>query len=127
MAGLVDELRGWAQESRQRLTALQLAPQLEHIGRVLQIGDGVAMVAGLLQARLDELLIFEGGVRGLAVDLSDDAIGCVLLGDTARISAGSIVRGTGEVVRVPVGEGLLSRVVDALGIPLDGKGAIDNT
>jgi F-type H+-transporting ATPase subunit alpha len=126
MAGLVEDLKGWAQESRQRLTALQLAPQLEHIGRVLQVGDGVTMVAGLPQARLDELLIFEGGVRGLAVDLGEDTIGCILLGDTARIPAGSIVRGTGEVARVPVGDGLLGRVVDALGKPLDGKGAIED-
>lgn len=73
------------------------------------------------------MLIFEDGVRGLAVDLGDAAIGCVLLGDTARIPAGSIVRGTEEVARVPVGEALLGRVVDALGKPLDGKGAIEDT
>jgi F-type H+/Na+-transporting ATPase subunit alpha len=127
MPGLVEELKSWAQESRQKLGALPLVPHLEHIGRVLQIGDGVAMVAGLPQARLDELLVFQGGVRGLAVDLGDDAIGCILLGDTAGIPAGSIVRGTGEVARVPVGEGLLGRVVDALGMPLDGKGVVEGT
>ncbi len=125
MASLAEELKGWAQASRQKLAGLPLAPRLEHIGRVLQVGDGVAMVAGLPQARLDELLVFEGGVRGLAVDLGDDAIGCILLGDTAGISAGSVVRGTGEVARVHVGEALLGRVVDALGTPLDGKGAIE--
>src|SRR5579864_7844777 len=127
MPGLVEELKSWGRESRQKLSTLPLAPRLEHIGRVLQVGDGVAMVAGLPQARLDELLTFESGVRGLAVDLGDDAIGCILLGDTARIPAGSIVRGTGEVARVPVGESLLGRVVNALGEPLDGKGAIENT
>jgi proton translocating ATP synthase F1 alpha subunit len=127
MATLVEELKGWAQESLQRLTDLPLAPQLDHIGRVLQVGDGVAMVAGLPGVRLDELLVFEDGVRGLAVDLGEDAIGCILLGDTRRILAGSIVRGTGEVARVPVGEALLGRVVDALGSPLDGKGAIEFT
>jgi F-type H+-transporting ATPase subunit alpha len=127
MPGLVEELRSWAQESRRKLAALPLVPHLEHIGRVLQVGDGVAMVTGLPQARLDELLIFEDGVRGLAVDLDDDAIGCILLGDTAGIPAGSIVRGTGEVARVPVGDGLLGRVVDALGEPLDGKGMIEGT
>ena len=125
MAALVEELKSWAQESRQRLAALPLVPHLEHIGRVLQIGDGVAMVGGLPQARLDELLIFEGGVRGLAVDLGDDAIGCILLGDTAGIAAGSVVRGTGEVARVQVGQMLLGRIVDALGTPLDGKGTIE--
>lgn len=123
MTRLVDELRGWAQQRRQVLTALPMAPRLEHIGRVVQVGDGVAMVAGLPQARLDELLIFQGGVRGLAVDLGDEVIGCVLLGGSEGIAAGSMVFSTGEVARVPVGEGLLGRVVDALGAPLDGKGA----
>jgi F-type H+/Na+-transporting ATPase subunit alpha len=127
MTSLVEELKAWAEASGQRLTALPLAPELEHIGRVLQVGDGVAMVAGLPRARLDELLIFESGVYGLAVDLADDAIGCVLLGDLAGIPAGSIVRGTGEVARVPVGEGLLGRVVDAVGNPLDGAGAVEDT
>lgn len=127
MSGLIEELQGWARERRRRLADTPLAPELEHIGRVLQVGDGVAMVAGLPRARLDELLVFEGAVRGLAVDLGEDAIGCVLLGNTAGIPAGSIVRGTGEVASVPVGEGLLGRVVDALGNPLDGKGAIEGT
>jgi F-type H+/Na+-transporting ATPase subunit alpha len=126
MPSLVDELTSWAQESRQKLSHLDLAPHIEHVGRVLQVGDGVAMVAGLPQARLDELLIFEGGVRGLAVDLGEESIGCILLGPTAGISAGSIVLGTGEVARVPVGDELLGRVVDALGDSLDGKGAIQN-
>jgi len=107
MASLAEELKGWAQASRQRLSSLPLAPHLEHIGRVLQVGDGVAMVAGLPQARLDELLVFEGDVRGLTVDLGDDAIGCILLGNTTGIAAGSIVHGTGEVACVPVGEALL--------------------
>jgi F-type H+-transporting ATPase subunit alpha len=125
MPSLVEEVRNWGRGSRQRLAALPLAPQLEQVGRVLQVGDGVALVAGLPQARLDELLVFEGGVRGLAVDLGDSAIGCILLGAAAGIAAGSIVRGTGEVARVPAGEALLGRVVDALGVPLDGQGAID--
>lgn len=125
MADLVEELKDWARDIRQRLGALPLVPHLEHIGRVLQVGDGVAMVAGLPQARLDELLVFEGGARGLAVDLGEDAIGCILLGDTAGILAGSIVRGSGEVARVPVGEALLGRVVDALGAPLDGQSEIE--
>ena len=74
----------------------------------------------LPDARLDELLVFDNGVRGLAVDLGETAIGCVLLGDTGGIRAGSLVHGTGEVARVPVGAGLLGRVVNAMGEPLDG-------
>jgi F-type H+-transporting ATPase subunit alpha len=102
------------------MAAAPLGLQLEHIGRVVQIGDGVARVAGLPEARLDELLVFEGGVRGLAVDLGEDTIGCMLLGDAAGIGAGSLVHGTGEVARVPVGDALLGRLVDGLGAPLDG-------
>ena len=120
MATLADDLRVWLGQSRRRIATAALAPQLEHIGRVAQLGDGVATVTGLPETRLDELLVFEGGVRGLAVDLGEAKIGVVLLGDTGAIAAGSIVRGTGEVARVPVGEALLGRVVDALGLPLDG-------
>jgi F-type H+/Na+-transporting ATPase subunit alpha len=119
MTTLAEDLRGWIDRSRQRIETLPMAPQIERVGRVLQVGDGVATVAGLPDARLDELLVFEGGARGLAVDLGEEAIGCVLLGDVGRISAGSVVRGTGEVARVPVGDALLGRVVDALGAPLD--------
>ena len=101
-----------------------LEPRLEQVGRVTQVGDGVATVTGLPNTRLDELLVFEGGVRGLAVDLAEEAIGCVVLGSDPRIAAGSMVHGTGEVARVPVGAGLLGRVVDALGNPLDGGDAV---
>src|ERR1700745_2004875 len=119
MPTLADDLEVWLGPSRGRIGKLGLAPRLEHVGRVAQIGDGVANVTGLPETQLDELLVFEGGVRGLAVDLGEQAISCVLLGDTAGIAAGSIVHGTGEVARVPVGDGLLGRVVDALGSPLD--------
>jgi F-type H+-transporting ATPase subunit alpha len=124
MTRLADELRSWADASRQRIRELPMAPRLERVGRVLQAGDGIALVAGLPDTRLDEILLFEGGVRGLAVDLGEGSIGCMLLGDAASVVAGSLVRGTGEVVRVPVGTGLLGRVVDALGVPLDGGDAL---
>ncbi len=127
MPTLTDELQDWLSESRERLGALALKPSLEHIGRVIEIGDGVAMVRGLPEVRLDELLVFENGVRALAVDLGEELIGCVLLGETGGIPAGSVVRGTGAVARVPVGDVLLGRVVDALGVPLDNKGALEGT
>jgi F-type H+-transporting ATPase subunit alpha len=125
MPTLTDDLREWLDRSRQRIGALALTPRLEHVGRVMQVGDGVAIVQGLPDTQLDELLIFEGGVRGLAVDLGEETIGCVLLGDTSSIPAGSVVHGTGEVARVPVGDPLLGRVVDALGVPLDGGELLD--
>ena len=120
MPTLADDLRAWVDRSRQRIGTVALKPRIEAIGRVVQVGDGVAIVTGLPRARLDELLVFEGGVRGLAVDLGEETIGCVLLGDPASIKSGSIVRGTSEVARVPIGDALLGRVVDALGTPLDG-------
>ena len=120
MPALTDDLHEWLEQSRRRLRALSLQPQLQQIGRVVQIGDGVATVQGLPETRIDELLVFEGGVRGLAIDLGEDAIGCVLLGDLSGISAGSLVRGTGDVAQVAVGEALLGRVLDPLGTPLDG-------
>ena len=120
MATLADDMRGWLDRSRTRIETLPLKPRLEHVGRIMQIGDGVATVAGLPETRLDELLVFDSGVRGLAVDLGEEVIGCVLLGEAGAIAAGSFVRGSGEVARVPVGDALLGRVVDALGIPLDG-------
>ena len=120
MPTLVDDLQAWLAQSRRRVAEQAFAPSLERIGRVLRVGDGVATVSGLPEARLDELLVFDGGVRGLAVDLGEEAIGCVLLGDQEAVASGSLVRGTGEVARVPVGEALLGRVVDALGQPLDG-------
>jgi F-type H+-transporting ATPase subunit alpha len=127
MPTLTEELHEWLDLSQRRLGSLALTPQLEHIGRVLRVGDGVATVQGLPAARLDELLEFTGGVRGLAIDLGEETIGCLLLGESEGIAAGSTVRGTGQVARVPVGDALLGRVVDALGVPLDGKGPLEVT
>jgi len=125
MPTLADDLHAWLARSRDRIGGAALEPRLEPVGRVLQVGDGVAKVDGLPQTRLDELLVFENGVRGIAVDLGEEEIGCILLGETAAVQAGGIVRGTGEVVRVPVGDKLLGRVVDALGLPLDGGEPLD--
>ena len=125
MSTLADDLRSWSREYRRRIQAAPIAPQLERIGHVAQIGDGVATVTGLPDTRLDELLIFESGARGLAVDLGEEHIGCMLLGDMAGITGGGLVRGSGEVAHVPVGEALLGRVVDGLGRPLDGGAPIE--
>jgi F-type H+-transporting ATPase subunit alpha len=125
MRTLADDLHGWVARVRPRVAALPVAPLLEHVGRVRRAGDGVAEVTGLPHTRLDELLVFEHGVRGLAADLREDGIGCVILGDASAVAAGSTVHGTGEVARVPVGEPLLGRVVDALGVPLDGGPPIE--
>ena len=109
----------WLVSSRATLARTQFAPQAETVGRVEHVSDGIASVSGLPDVRLNELLRFEGGRFGFALTLDADAIGAVLLDDGDAISAGSRVTGTGQVVEVPVGPGLLGRVVDPLGRPLD--------
>ncbi len=110
----------WLARARARVAAAELAPEVETIGRVQSVGDGIAQVAGLPHVRLDELLHFGTGQFGFAQTLDRDGIGCVLLDPPEGVAAGSEVRGTGDVVRVPVGPALLGRVVDPLGRPLDG-------
>lgn len=96
----------------------------EEIGRVITSGDGIARVEGLPSAMANELLRFENGALGIALNLDVREIGVVVLGDSEGIDEGSVVRGTGEVLSVPVGDGYLGRVVDAMGNPIDGKGPI---
>ena len=114
----------WLTEATARVQATGLGPAAEHRGRVEEIADGVAMISGLPQVRLDELLRFDSGAVGFAQVLEPDRIGCVLLEAAAAPQAGDAVRGTGDVVRVPVGPGLLGRIVDPLGRPLDGRGPV---
>ncbi len=98
--------------------------KMESVGTVLQIGDGVARIYGLEKCKASELLEFEKGVYGIALNLEEDSVGAVLLGDTRKIKAGQTVKSTGRIISVPVGDALLGRVVNALGEPLDGKGPI---
>ena len=114
----------WLEHARAKLGAAALVPQAEQIGRVEEVGDGIALVSGLPTVRLDELLRFDKGQFGFAQVLERDRVGCVLLDDVDTIEAGDTVRGTGDVVRVPVGPALLGRVVDSLGRPLDGRGPV---
>ena len=94
-------------------------------GTVIEVGDGVAKIHGLSGVAYTELLEFEGGVTGMALNLEEDSVGAVIMGDPKAVSEGDTVRGTRRNVEVPTGEALLGRVVDALGSPLDGKGPID--
>lgn len=97
----------------------------EEVGRVIETGDGIARVEGLHSAMTNELLEFEGGLLGVALNLDVREIGAVLLGDGSRIEEGQVVRRTGEVLSVPVGDAFLGRVVDPLGNPIDGLGPIE--
>jgi F-type H+-transporting ATPase subunit alpha len=114
----------WLAKARAKLDDAALGPRAEQIGRVEEVGDGIAIVSGLPNVRLDELLRFDKGQFGFVQVLERDRVGCVLLDDVDAIEAGDMVRGTGDVVRVPVGPGMLGRVVDPLGRPLDGKSPI---
>jgi F-type H+-transporting ATPase subunit alpha len=114
----------WLARARAKLGAAALGPKAEQIGRVEEVGDGIALVSGMPDVRLDELVQFDKGQFGFVQMLERDRVGCVLLDDVDAIEAGDTVRGTGDVVRVPVGPALLGRVVDPLGRPLDGKGPI---
>ena len=103
-------------------------PSMEQttVGTVLEVGDGIARISGLPDCAVNELLEFADGTKGLALNLDEHSIGAVVLGDVDRIEEGQSVRATGEILSVPVGDGLLGRVVSALGEPIDGKGPLTN-
>jgi F-type H+/Na+-transporting ATPase subunit alpha len=119
------DLDRWLKEAKAHVRATPLGPVAEQVGRIEAVADCIAQVSGLDDVRLNELVRFERGQVGFALTLDRDSVGCVLLDDAGTIEAGHRVRGTGEVVRVPVGEALLGRIVDPLGRPVDGGGAIE--
>lgn len=97
------------------------------VGQVIQVGDGIARVHGLSDAMAGELIEFPGGVMGIALNLEEDNVGCILLGSEREIKEGDAVHTTGRIVQVPVGSALTGRVVNALGMPIDGRGAINSS
>ena len=106
------------------ITGLKFKTQRQNVGVVTEIGDGVAKIEGLSDAQSSELLDFGSGVSGLALNLEQYSVGAVIFGDFTKIKEGMEVKTTGRVLEVPVGEGLIGRVVDGLGAPIDGKGPI---
>lgn len=109
---------------RQQIESYGVKTQTEDVGYVLQSGDGIARIYGLGGCMYSELLEFENGVHGMALNLEEDNVGCVLLGSETEIKEGTSVKRTGRTVEVPVGSALIGRVVNPLGKPLDGKGEI---
>src|SRR5207253_736165 len=101
--------------------------EVSEVGQVLSVGDGIARVYGLDKVQAGEMVEFENGVRGMALNLETDNVGIVIFGNDREIKEGQTVKRTGAIVDVPVGKGLLGRVVDPLGNPLDGRGAIEAT
>jgi F-type H+-transporting ATPase subunit alpha len=109
----------------QRIAGHQEKTELEETGRVLSIGDGIARVYGLKNVQAEEMVEFSSGLKGMALNLEPDNVGIVVLGNDKLIKEGDVVKRTGAIVDVPVGPELLGRVVDALGIPIDGKGPLN--
>jgi len=114
------------QELESEIAALKTSVSKSNVGIVREIGDGVAKVEGLSDVMLNEMIEFPGGVYGLALNLEETEVGCVLLGEGLNVKEGDEVKSTGRLLSVPVGKGLLGRVVNALGQPLDGKGDIQS-
>jgi len=110
---------------RRHLEGYKPSLERQQVGHIIEVGDGIARISGLPNTSVNELLEFEGGTLGLALNLDEESIGAVVLGEMGHIEDGQAVSATGRILSVPVGDGLLGRVVDALGQPLDGKGAIN--
>jgi len=109
---------------RKNLEGFRPDVETAQVGRVTEVGDGIANVSGLPGAAVNELLEFQSGAVGLALNLDEESIGCVVLGDAAEVMEGQTVKATGRILSVAVGDGVLGRVVDALGIPVDDKGPL---
>jgi F-type H+/Na+-transporting ATPase subunit alpha len=109
---------------RQQLSNFDVSAELEEVGTVLQVGDGIARVYGLSSVSSGELVEFENGVKAIALNLEEDNVGVVLMGESGDIKEGSKVRRTGKIASINVGEGMLGRVVNTLGEPIDGKGPL---
>ena len=103
-----------------RLAGYNPTLEMNQVGEVAEVGDGIARVSGLPGCSVNELLEFEGGVLGLALNLDEESIGAVVLGEDSHIEEGQPVRATGRILSIPVGDGLLGRVVNPLGQPIDG-------
>lgn len=109
---------------KEQLAGVKTSAQLEEVGTVLQIGDGIARIYGLTQVKSGELIEFENGVQAIVLNLEEDNVGAVLLGNSTNIKEGDIVKRTNRIASIHVGEGMLGRVVNTLGQPIDGKGEI---
>jgi F-type H+-transporting ATPase subunit alpha len=109
---------------RQQLAGFKSESELEEVGTVLQVGDGIARVYGLTKVQSGELVEFDGGLQGIVLNLEEDNVGVVLLGQSDEIKEGDTVKRTNKIASIKVGEGMLGRVVDTLGNPIDGKGPI---
>src|SRR3974390_325770 len=112
------------QEIEAQIAGAKTGAAKQNVGVVREIGDGVAKIEGLTDAMLNEMIDFGNGITGLALNLEETEVGAIILGDWTQVEEGQEVRTTGKLLQVPVGKGLLGRVVNSLGQPVDGKGAV---
>ena len=112
---------------KERIQNFQSAAEARNVGTVVSVTDGIVRIHGLEDAAYGEMLEFPDNTFGLALNLEQDSVGAVVLGDYLHISEGDTVKTTGRILEVPVGEALLGRVVNPLGVPIDGKGPIETT
>ena len=115
------------EQIEQQIANIQTKTVATNTGKILSVGDGVAKIDGLSEVMYNEMIEFPGGAIGIALNLEEDEVGAVILGESNHLKEGDEVKCTGTLLSVPVGKGMLGRVVDALGRPVDGKGAIDTT
>ena len=112
---------------KQQIANFGTEAEVAEVGQVLSVGDGIARVYGLDSVKAGEMVEFPGGIKGMALNLESDNVGVVIFGEDRTIREGDVVKRTGAIVDVPVGKGLLGRVVDGLGNPIDGKGPLATT
>ena len=121
MSDLIDNITA---DLQKQIDSYKPAVEVSEVGTVIEAGDGIARVDGLSAVRAQELVQFANGVMGIAFNLESDSVGVIIMGEYSGIDEGMTVRSTGQIASVPVGDALIGRVVNALGQPVDGKGAI---
>ena len=122
-----DLIKQITSDFQKQIDAFKPEATISDVGTVLEAGDGIARVEGLANVRSQELVQFANGVMGIAFNLEQDKVGVIIMGDYSEIAEGMTVRSTGRIASVPVGDGLIGRVVNVLGEPIDGKGPIQFT
>ena len=124
---MTDIVKQIANDLQKKIESFEPKLGIADVGTVLEAGDGIARATGLANVRSQELVQFANGVMGIAFNLEKDAVGIIIMGDYAEIAEGMSVRATGRIASVPVGDGLIGRVVNALGEPVDGMGPVKFT
>ncbi len=112
---------------REKINKFQFEIDVQETGRIIEVGDGIARVFGMQNVMAGEMILFPGDVYGMALNLEEDNVGCIIFGVATQIKEGDVVKRTGKILQVPVGDAMLGRVVNTLGIPIDGKGDIKTT